>query len=70
MRSIVQNLLNNDAEKVQSVDIRFTGHVFPGEGLKIKIWKEGSKLFFEAFTVERKTKAVVGVIGLRGNAKL
>ena len=70
MRSIVQNMLDNDAEKVQSVDIRFTGHVFPGEGLKIKVWNEPGKLFFEAFTVERKTKAIVGVIGVRGKAKL
>ena len=30
MRSIVQNVLNNDAERVQSVELRFTGHVFPG----------------------------------------
>ena len=51
MRSIVQNVLNNDAERVQSVELRFTGHVFPGEALKIKLWKEAGKIFFEALTV-------------------
>ena len=55
---------------MESVEIRFTGHVFPGEKLKIKVWKEEGRLFFEAATVERKTKAVVGIIGLRGKAKL
>ena len=51
MRSIVQNELNNDADKIESVSLRFTGHVFPGEALKIKLWKESDKIFFEAFTV-------------------
>lgn len=47
------------------MEIRFTGHVFPGEGLSVKLWKEENRIFFEAETVERKTKAVTGVIGLR-----
>ena len=50
--------------------MRFTGHVFPGEALKIQLWKEKGKIIFEVETVERKTKAVAGVIGLRENAKL
>lgn len=70
MRSVVQNLLGNDAERVQSVEIRFTGHVFPGETLNVKVWQETGKIFFEAATVERKKKALVGVIGLRDLAKL
>jgi acyl dehydratase len=69
-RSIVQNLLNNDGEKLQSIEVRFTGHVFPGENLEIKVWKEQNKLFFEAEVVERKTKALVGVITVREAAKL
>ncbi|MCB0371149.1 MAG: hypothetical protein KDD45_17470 [Bdellovibrionales bacterium] len=51
MRSIVQNVLGNDAERIKFVEIRFTGHVFPGEGLQIKIWKDNDKLLFEAYTV-------------------
>lgn len=50
-RSVVQNVLNNDAERLQSIEVRFTGHVFPGEALEIKIWKEQNKLFFEAEVV-------------------
>jgi acyl dehydratase len=69
-RSIVQNLLGNDAEKVQSIEVRFTGHVFPGESLEINVWKEQNKLFFEASVVERKTKALVGVVTVREGAKL
>jgi ABC-type lipoprotein release transport system permease subunit len=50
--------------------VRFTGHVFPGESLEISVWKEQNKLFFEAKVIERKTKAIVGVITLRESAKL
>lgn len=69
-RSIVQNLLGNDPEKLQSIEVRFTGHVFPGESLEISVWKEQGKLLFEAEVVERKTKALVGVITVREGAKL
>lgn len=70
VRTIVQKALDNDAGRVSSVEIRFTGHVFPGEGLIVRLWKEDNKIFFEGETVERKTKAVTGVLGLRESAKL
>jgi len=38
--------------------------------LKIKVWKDGNKLIYEAWTIERKTKAAIGAIGLRQEAKL
>jgi hypothetical protein len=38
--------------------------------LEINVWKEQNKLFFEAGVVERKTKALVGVITVREGAKL
>jgi acyl dehydratase len=70
VRSVVQNVLNNEAGRVESVQLRFTSHVFPGEALKIKLWKEENRLYFEAWTVERKTKAAQGIIGLREQSKL
>jgi|688.fasta_scaffold302084_2 hypothetical protein len=69
-RSIIQNVLGNDGEKMQSIEARFTGHVFPGENLEISVWKEQNKLLFEATVVERKTKAIVGVITVRESPKL
>lgn len=44
--------------------------MFPGESLKIQTWKEGRNLIYEAWVVERGTKAAMGVIGLREEAKL
>jgi len=55
---------------MQSIEARFTGHVFPGENLEISVWKEQNKLLFEATVVERKTKAIVGVITVRESPKL
>ena len=63
-------MLGNDASRVKSYEVRFTGHVFPGESLEIKVWKDGEKFFFEAGVVERKTKAVVGVLTVREAPKL
>jgi len=69
-RSIVQNLLGNDPSRIKSYETRFTGHVFPGESFEIKIWKEGNKIQFEAGVVERKTKALMGVLTVMETAKL
>ena len=63
-------MLGNDATRVKSYEVRFTGHVFPGESMEIKLWKEGERWFFEAGVVERGTKAVVGVLTIREAAKL
>jgi len=38
-RNLVQNLLNNDPEALQSYEVKLIGHVFPGESLEIKVWK-------------------------------
>lgn len=64
-RAIIQNLLHNDAEKLQSYEVRFTGHVYPGESLEIKVWKEQTRFHFEVEDVERKTKVLVGALTLR-----
>jgi 3-hydroxymyristoyl/3-hydroxydecanoyl-(acyl carrier protein) dehydratase len=64
-RSLVQNLLKNDAERLHSYEVRFTGHVYPGESLEIKVWKEQNRLHFEVIDVERKTKVLVGALTLR-----
>lgn len=66
VRAITQNLLGNDPERIKSVEVRFTGHVFPGESLEIKLWKvEGNKYYYEVEVVERKAKAISGVLTVR-----
>ena len=69
-RGLSQNLLGNDHTQIKSIESKFVGHVFPGESLKLKVWKDGEKRYFEAETVERGKKAVTGVLTVREAPKL
>lgn len=69
-RVIVQSLLKNDPTKLKSYFARFIGHVFPGESLIVSVWNmEGSYLFL-AEVEERKTKAIIGVLEVKPEAKI
>ncbi len=69
-RALVQELLNNEPEKVKAFQARFVGHVFPGENYTINVWKEGKTLVFEGIVAERETKCLVGSIELKEEGKL
>ena len=45
-RGLSQNLLGNDHTQIKSIESKFVGHVFPGESLKVSVWKEGDKRYF------------------------
>lgn len=60
-RVFVQNVLKNDPSRLKSYYTRFTGHVYPGEAMNVSLWKEGeNRYIFEAETVNRKTKVLIG----------
>src|SRR3954447_26087987 len=40
-KAMVDNLLDGDTARVGSYGARFAGVVFPGETLKVRVWKEG-----------------------------
>jgi len=69
-RNLIQNMLKNDPDVLQAFEAKLIGHVFPGESFEIKVWKEGNKLLFLAEVAERKTKAMIGALTFRENAKL
>ena len=50
-RGLSQNLLDNDHTRIKSYETKFIGHVFPGETLKVKVWIDGDKRYFEVETV-------------------
>ena len=50
-RGLSQNLLDNDHTRIKSYETKFIGHVFPGETLKVKVWNDGDKRYFEVETV-------------------
>lgn len=66
----MQGLLKNDQTRVKSYFSRFIGHVFPGETLVVSVWNlEGSFLFL-AEVKERKTKAMIGLLEVKPEAKI
>lgn len=58
----------------KNIKVRFSGHVFPGETLKVTAWKEDNKVIFETYVVERGTKAIsaaaLELLPKNGGAKL
>jgi len=59
---ICQHWLDNDQNKIKSIQARFTSYVFPGETLRVSTWKDGTSIIFSAQTVERKLEVTRGVL--------
>ncbi len=61
MRAAFELFCGGDETKIASFYTRFTSHVFPGESLTFRFWKNGkNNLIVGAFNVERKTTVLVG----------
>lgn len=66
---ISAKILTDKYGPFKNIKVRFTGHVFPGETLRVEAWKEGSKVIFETKVVERGTTAIsAAAIELNNNA--
>lgn len=46
-------VLDGDAARVKAFRARFAGVVFPGETLRVRIWRDGDRLLITAAVVER-----------------
>lgn len=58
-RAILKEYCDNDPEKLKSIKVRFSRHVFPGETIVTEIWDEGGgKLLFQVKTLERGEVAI------------
>ena len=69
-RSILEQF-KVDPDQLDTIACRFTAHVFPGETLIVKGWKEGNTIIFSSVTKERGGKAVIkGYCTLKPAAKL
>ena len=63
-RSLQQHFFKDAPEKMKSMNVRFTAHVFPGETLVVNAWKEGNQLIFATSTKDRKTTVLMGYMTL------
>jgi acyl dehydratase len=55
-KAVVDSALEGEPEQVENYGARFTGHVFPGETLVTRVWRDGDdRLILSAETKERGT---------------
>ncbi|MCD2264315.1 MaoC family dehydratase N-terminal domain-containing protein [Dietzia aurantiaca] len=59
LRAVVDEVLGGDVEKVRGYGVTFGGIFFPGETMRIRVWKEGTQLLVAATVVEREDAPVL-----------
>ncbi len=52
-KTVVDAMLGSDTAKVKGFAARFAGIVFPGETLRVRMWREGSQILVTAVVPER-----------------
>ncbi|MEV4341531.1 MaoC/PaaZ C-terminal domain-containing protein [Streptomyces sp. NPDC049590] len=53
LKAVVDTLLDGDVTRVRGYSARFAGVVFPGETLRIRMWREEGRVRVEAGAVDR-----------------
>ena len=59
LKAVVDTVLGGDVDRVRSYTTRFAGVVFPGETLRIRMWRLGSKIQVSVTAVERDDAPVL-----------
>ena len=67
--AILRLVCDYDPARIAQIGCRFSAPVYPGETLRVEIWRNGQELHFRALVVERAVTAVTnGHARLRGAA--
>ncbi|WP_030807531.1 MaoC/PaaZ C-terminal domain-containing protein [Streptomyces sp. NRRL S-337] len=59
LKAVVDTLLDGDVSRVRSYRTRFAGVVFPGETLRIRLWREPGRIQVSVTAPERDEAAVL-----------
>ncbi|MFE3546946.1 MaoC/PaaZ C-terminal domain-containing protein [Nocardia sp. NPDC059177] len=64
-KAITDALLDSDATRVAGFRAKFAGVLYPGETLRIKVWREGAEFIGGVTVVEREDAPVLTEVSLR-----
>lgn len=59
LKAVVDTLLGGDVTRVRSYSTRFAGVVFPGETLRIRMWRQDAGIQVTVTAVERDEAPVL-----------
>ena len=52
-KALVDGVLDGEAARLRSLDVRFAGSLFPGQTIETRVWRDGDTLSLEATCPER-----------------
>lgn len=58
-RAVIEDILGGEADRLESLSVRFAGPLLPGETLRFSVWDEGDVLHLRATCVERDDAPVL-----------
>ncbi len=70
-RAVYEKFCNGEVENFKKLSARFTSHVFPGETLRIQMFKmDGTTVYVQATTKERGKVVLMGIAEVKPTPKL
>ncbi|AYN41599.1 3-alpha,7-alpha,12-alpha-trihydroxy-5-beta-cholest-24-enoyl-CoA hydratase [Streptomyces dangxiongensis] len=62
LKAVVDTLLGGDVTEVRGYDARFTGVVYPGETLRVRMWRGEDRVRVTVDAAERNTTVLTGTV--------
>jgi acyl dehydratase len=62
-RGVLRAFCAYDPARVRTLEARFLAPVFPGEAIRLALWREGGEALFQGFCGERKVIAGAALLG-------
>lgn len=67
LREVLETCLDDDAAEIARIEARFAAPFFPGETLRVRIWRDWKRIAFSADCLEREVTVLShGRVALRG----
>lgn len=57
-RAVLGEYADFAPDSLGEIGVRFAGVVYPGDSIRVDMWREGAEISFEAFAVERQARVI------------